>query len=121
MDFKTVTEWFYNNYTIINSYRCSYLCLGKNNYDSTLSFNELNLKNSEEEIILGKKVKIKLKWALRTIDDDQQSSFQDLICKYKDTIHQRIFRTHIVEICKITINYYSTNYELSFSLLCNRT
>ena len=53
-DFKTVIEWFSDNYMIINPDKCKYMCMGKNSYDSdTLSLNEFNLKNSDHEIILG--------------------------------------------------------------------
>ena len=53
-DFKTVIEWFSDNYMIINPDKCKYMCMGKNSYDNdTLSLNEFNLKNSDHEIILG--------------------------------------------------------------------
>ena len=42
---------------------------------------------------------------LRIINDDQQSSYQDLISKCKEcTIHQRTLETLIAEINKITNN-----------------
>ena len=53
-DFKTVIEWFSDNYMIINPDKCKYMSMGKNSYDNdTLSLNEFNLKNSDHEIILG--------------------------------------------------------------------
>ena len=42
---------------IINPGNCTYICLGKkNNNDDTISFNKFNLKNSNKETILGKKI-----------------------------------------------------------------
>ena len=53
-DFKTVIEWFSDNYMIINPDKCKYMCMGKNSYDNdNLSLSEFNLKNSDHEIILG--------------------------------------------------------------------
>ena len=51
----TLTEWFNDNYMIINLEKYSYMCLGKNQND-----NEFNLKNSKEEAILGIKINLKL-------------------------------------------------------------
>ena len=33
-DFKTVIEWFSDNYMIINPGKCKYMCMGKNSYDN---------------------------------------------------------------------------------------
>ena len=39
-DFKTVIEWFSDNYMIINPDKCTYMCMGKNSDDNdTLSLN----------------------------------------------------------------------------------
>ena len=43
-DFKTLTEWFPDNYMIINPDKYSYMSPGENN-DMMLSANEFNLKN----------------------------------------------------------------------------
>ena len=60
-DFKTLTEWFYDNYMIMNPDKCSYMCFGKNNNDSdTLAFNKFNLKNNDKETNLGMKINQKL-------------------------------------------------------------
>ena len=50
LDFKTLTGVFYDNYMITNLDRYSHIFLGKSNNDGTLSFNEFNLKNSEEKL-----------------------------------------------------------------------
>ena len=56
-DFKILTEWFHDNYMIINPDKCSYMCIGKNNNDDdTFSFNEINPKNSNKEPIVGMKL-----------------------------------------------------------------
>ena len=60
-DFKTVIEWFSDNYMIINPDKCKYMCMGKNSEGiDTLSSNEFNLKNSDYEIILGITIEQKL-------------------------------------------------------------
>ena len=60
-DFKTVIEWFSDNYIIINPDKCKYMCKGKTIDDNDhLSFNEFNLKNSDYEIILGITIEQKL-------------------------------------------------------------
>ena len=48
-DFKTLTEWFHDNYMITNlySYMYSYMSPGENN-DMMLSANAFNLKNYPE-------------------------------------------------------------------------
>ena len=55
-DFKTVNEWFHDNYMIINLDKCNYMCLGKNNDNDTFSFNEFNLIYRKKETILRIKV-----------------------------------------------------------------
>ena len=62
-DFKTVIEWFSDNYMIINPDKCKYMCMGKNSdYNDTRSLNEFNLKKSDYEIILGITIDRKLKF-----------------------------------------------------------
>ena len=61
LGFKTVIEWFSDNYMIINLNKRKYMCMGKNSDDNdTLSLNEFNLKNSDYEIILGITIEQKL-------------------------------------------------------------
>lgn len=60
-NFKTLTEWFPGNYMIIDSDKCSYMCLGKNNNNNdTFSCNEFNLRNSKEETLLWIKIDRKI-------------------------------------------------------------
>ena len=61
LHFRTLTEWFHNNYMIINPTKCRYICLGKNNNDDdNFSFNEFSRKNSNEETVLGIEIDQKL-------------------------------------------------------------
>lgn len=47
-------NWSFDSYMIINPDRCKYMCMGKNsNVNDTLSLNEFNWKNTDEEIIQG--------------------------------------------------------------------
>ena len=52
-DFKVVTEWFYENYMVLNEGKCHFMCIGKNTENETLVFNDIILQNSKEEKILG--------------------------------------------------------------------
>ena len=54
MDDPTLTEWFCDNYMIINPDKCCFVCMGKNNNDEVVK--EFSLKNSNEKTILGKKL-----------------------------------------------------------------
>ena len=51
--FKTPTEWFYDNSMIINPDKCSYIGVGEDNNDDTLSFNEFS---RDKETILKTKI-----------------------------------------------------------------
>ena len=52
-DFQIVTKWFYENYMVVNSGKCHYMCLRKNTENETYFFNNTEMKNSSEEKILG--------------------------------------------------------------------
>ena len=52
-DFQIVTKWFYENYMILNSGKCHFMCLVKNTENETYLFNNTEIKNSSEEKILG--------------------------------------------------------------------
>ena len=58
MDDPTLTEWFCDNYMIINPDKCCFVCMGKNNNDEVVK--EFSLKNSNEKTILGIKTDRKL-------------------------------------------------------------
>ena len=51
-DFQIVTKWFYENYMVLNSGKCHFMCLGKNIENGTYFFNNTEMKNSSEEKIL---------------------------------------------------------------------
>ena len=61
-DFQIVTKWFYENYVVLNSGTCHFVCLGKNTENKTYLFNNTEMKNSSEEKILGKTIDNKLKF-----------------------------------------------------------
>ena len=52
-DFRVVTEWFYENYMILNPQKCHYMSIGNNAENDKFEFEDLCLENSEEEVILG--------------------------------------------------------------------
>ena len=52
-DFRAITNWFFENYMILNSEKYHYMCIGKNCADDTFLHNNKKFKNSKEERILG--------------------------------------------------------------------
>ena len=55
-NFKTPTEWLYDNYMILNLVECSYICLSKySKDDDTSSFSEFVLKIVVVETIIWQK------------------------------------------------------------------
>lgn len=53
-DIRTVIEWLFNDYMVINPDKCKYICMGKNSNDNNIrGLNEFSLKNDDEEISLG--------------------------------------------------------------------
>ena len=61
-DFEIVTKWFHENYMVLNSGKCHFMCLGKNTENETYFFNKSEMRNSSEEKILGITIDNKLKF-----------------------------------------------------------
>ena len=51
-DFQIVIKWFYENYMVLSSGKCHFMCLGKNTENETYFFYNTEMKNSSEEKIL---------------------------------------------------------------------
>ena len=45
-DIQIVTKWFYENYMVLNSGKCHFVCLGNNTEKETYFFNNTEMKNS---------------------------------------------------------------------------
>ena len=52
-DFMALTEWFFENYMVLNQTKCHYLSIGRNTEDNKFEFDNLLLENSKEEVVLG--------------------------------------------------------------------
>ena len=52
-DLNKVTEWFLENYMVLNAGKCHFMCLGKNTENETFTFKDTIMNNSKEEEILG--------------------------------------------------------------------
>ena len=52
-DFNKVTEWFFENYMVLNSGKCHFMYLGKNIENETFTLKDTIMNNSKEEKILG--------------------------------------------------------------------
>ena len=50
---RAITDWLFENYMILNSAKCHYMCIGKNCIDDTFIHNGKSFENSTEETILG--------------------------------------------------------------------
>ena len=51
-DFEIVTKWFYENYMVLNSGKCHFMCLRQNTVNETFVYDN-EMKSSKEEKILG--------------------------------------------------------------------
>ena len=52
-DFGKVTNWFYENFMVLNSKKCHFMCIGKDVENETFTFKDVCYKSSKEEVILG--------------------------------------------------------------------
>ena len=53
-DFRTVNNWFYENFMILNPEKCYFMSIDKDIYDEDVFYyGNVTLKNSDEEEILG--------------------------------------------------------------------
>ena len=52
-DFGNVTNWFYENFMVLNSKKCHFMCIGKDGENETFTFKDVCYKSSKEEVILG--------------------------------------------------------------------
>ena len=60
-DFRTVNIWFYENFMNLNLGKCHFMSIVKDAYDEDVFYyDNLTLKNSNEEVILGVTIDIKL-------------------------------------------------------------
>ena len=61
-DFEIVTKWFYENDMVFNSGKCHFICLGQNTMNETFVYDNIEMKNCEEEKILGVIIDNKLRF-----------------------------------------------------------
>ena len=47
------TNWFYENFMVLNSNKCHFMCIGRDGENETFNFKDVCYKNSREEVILG--------------------------------------------------------------------
>ena len=51
-DSQIITKWFYENYMVLNSGKCHFMCLGQNTVNEIFDYDNTEMKNSKEEKIL---------------------------------------------------------------------
>ena len=59
-DFGIVTNWFYENFMVLNSKKCHFMCIGRDGENETIIFNDVYYKNSKEETFSGVTIDKKL-------------------------------------------------------------
>ena len=59
-DLPKLSEWFTENFMILNPYKCHYICLGKDAVNDILKLCDEELKSSEFETVLGVEIDQKL-------------------------------------------------------------
>ena len=59
-DLLKLSEWFTENFMILNLGKCHYMCLGKDAVNGILKFCDVELKSSELETVLGVEIDQKL-------------------------------------------------------------
>ena len=52
-NFGIITNWFYENFMVLNSKKCHFMCIGRDGENETFTFKDANHKNNKEEVILG--------------------------------------------------------------------
>ena len=52
-DFGLVSKWFEENYMVLNTDKCHFMCLDKDRENKTFILNNFIFSNSNEERILG--------------------------------------------------------------------
>ena len=55
-----LTEWFFENYIVLNQKKCHYKCIGRNTKNDKFKFDKLLLENSKEEVVLDITIENKL-------------------------------------------------------------
>ena len=67
-DFRTVNNWFYENFIILNPGKCHFMSIGKDTHDEDVFYyDNLTLKNSNEQEILGINLEVKAGQKLRAL------------------------------------------------------
>ena len=51
--FGIVTNWFHENFMVLDSKKCHFMCIGKDGENETFTFKDVCYKSSNEEVILG--------------------------------------------------------------------
>ena len=52
-NFDLVSYWFYKNYMVLNAGKCNFIILGNNTENENFLFNNILMKNNNEEKMLG--------------------------------------------------------------------
>ena len=104
-DFTIISEWFYENYMLLNPDKCHFLSLGFNKPFLDFSFENTTIKNAAEEKILGIVIDNNLNFKSHYLKDMCES-------QPKTQVHLQIFQNISFHQC--TIYLLSLNMDVFF-------
>ena len=58
--FAIVTNWFYDNFMVLKSKKCHFMCIGRGGENKTFTFKDVCYKKNREEVIYGMTIGKKL-------------------------------------------------------------
>ena len=79
-NFEIVTKWFYENYMVLNSGKWHFMCLGQNAVNETFVCDNIEMKSSKEEKILGIIIDNKLRFKSYVKNPCKKASQRSGLC-----------------------------------------
>ena len=103
-DFTILSKWFYNNFMVLNTVKCSFMLLGADDeLQTNLVCGNETLKNSKQEKVLGVTIDNKLNFAthLLNITKNVNIKFNALtrVQKYMTTDKKNVYSLHLLNRC----------------------
>ena len=110
-DFTILSQWFYNNFMVLNPDKCSFMLLGVDDeFQTNLVCGNETLKNSKQEKVLGVTIdnKLKFKTHLLNITKNANIKFNALtrVQKYMTTDKKNVYSLHLLNRSSLIALYY---------------
>ena len=105
-DFNILSEWFYNNFMVLNPDKCSFMLLGVDDeLQTNLACGNETLKNSKQEKVLGVTIdnKLNFKTHLSNITKYAKFKFNALtrVQKYMTTDKKDVYSLHSLNLSSL--------------------